>query len=234
MTEKESRRSFLKKMALFAAGAMLGGCSRSPEDKRIDEIYEVVRKTSQSGMSLRPCVDQKGDLRTGFGPRISEQDFKEMKLMLSEIGGGGNEYYVGKCDSRVYRGFLEEGPGRNHQFEFEPNSIRSFTKNYIRRIEPEIKQFVPNYDSLPSKAQGLLVQTHIKTDGDLKSYPVMCQMFNKKQFDVPLKDIELKDAINLYDANFSLDRINNERLIVLREIQLEQARLRSVVSNKTR
>ena len=79
-----------------------------------------------------------------------------------------------------------------------------------------------------------LMQTYLKTDGDLASYPVLCQAFNQFSFNVSEKDMALKSAINLYDSNFDLRKINQARMSVLKEVQAEQATLRQKQSAQSR
>lgn len=229
MTQKESRRGFLVKMGLLAAGTVLGGTAlvRSALKKdRVEQIYDVVKKTSQSGMSLRPCIDQKGQMRTGFGCVVRADDFVRMGVFEAPTRGS-NAYPFDGNKRDLYQEIIRDNqPGRNQTYSFDAGSIRQHTMNYIRAVEPEIERMVPNYKKLPVKAQGLLVQTHLKTDGRLMDYPKLCAAFNRFDFNVAEKDMALKSAINLYDSHFSLDKINNARMGVLKEIQTEHAKMR--------
>lgn len=189
--------------------------------ERIQQIYDIVKQTSQSGMSLRPCIDQKGRMRTGFGCFVSKDDFLQMGMAESPLRGHQIYPFSGDKGDLYNEIICENRAGRNHTYVFDNGSIRRHTMKTIRAVENEIIRFVPNYRKLPIKAQGLLVQTYIKTDGDLKSYPKMCQAFNQCKFNVSEKDIALKSAINLYDARFSLDKINQARLNVLKTVQNE-------------
>lgn len=237
MAQKESRRSFLTKMGLLAAGTVFGGTAlvRSALKKdRVEQIYDVVKKTSQSGMSLRPCIDQKGQMRTGFGCLVKADDFVRMGVFEAPTRGSNTYPFDGNKRALYDEMTRDNQPGRSQTYSFDAGSIRQLTMNYIRAVEPEIERMVPNYKKLPVKAQGLLVQTYLKTDGRLADYPKMCAAFNRFDFNVSEKDVALKSAINLYDAHFSLAKINAARVSVLKEIQTEQNKIRQNVLASTR
>ena len=237
MAQMESRRGFLKKLGLLAAGTILGGgmaYSKFGKKDRVEEIYDVIKRTSQSGMSLRPCLDRNRLLRTGFGTVVSSEDIQEMDIFEVPTRGHNTYPYDGNKRELYNQIVSENQSGRDQTYSFSNESIRYHTMKYIRQVEPMIEKFVPNYKKLPVKAQGLLVQTYLKTDGDLASYPVLCQAFNQFSFNVSEKDMALKSAINLYDSNFDLRKINQARMSVLKEVQAEQATLRQKQSAQSR
>lgn len=229
MAQKESRRSFLTKMGLLSAGALFGGTAlmrAALKKDRVEQIYDVVKQTSQSGMSLRPCIDQNGQMRTGFGCVVSADDFARMSVFEAPLRGSNSYPFDGNKRALYDEIKRENQSGKDQTYAFDTASVRQHTIQHIRALEPEIERLVPNYKKLPVKAQGLLVQTHLKTDGRLADYPKLCAAFNRFDFHVAEKDMALKSAVNLYDPRFSLDRINHARMGVLKEIQTEQAKIR--------